>query len=263
MTTQRADLRGLVDEMRAALPEGYRDGVLARIEGWANRLDALSAPGEPVAWEVRDAVGHVGFRQSAESATLLVAYHDSGEGGVMPRYQGTCVITPLYLSPHAHAEDEACPDCGGKGCVECDGPEHRSAAPAPVKVATVACEYDGWDRNCSVHGGARTTPANDAPCSLSAAPVPVPAAERGNEPALSMSMFASKADYDAAVAASALRGTVDDAMVERAAIAVYEAMPFDGKGDKPKWVERGNSLKQGEARQFARAALQAALKEGK
>ena len=44
-------------------------------------------------------------------------------------------LLALYLSPHAHAEGEACPDCGGRGCVECDGPEHRSAAPVPVPAA--------------------------------------------------------------------------------------------------------------------------------
>lgn len=60
-------------------------------------------------------------------------------------------------------------------------------------------------------------------------------------------------------------GGVTEEMVERAARAVYERMPFDGDAQykvKPPWVERGNSLKQDEARRYARAALEAALGEG-
>lgn len=52
---------------------------------------------------------------------------------------------------------------------------------------------------------------------------------------------------------------VDEAMVERAAKQVYALMPYDGEGEKPAWVDRGNSLKQDEARRYARAALTAAL----
>ena len=46
-------------------------------------------------------------------------------------------------------------------------------------------------------------------------------------------------------------------MVERVARVVYELMPFDGKypDSKPDWVDGGNSLKQGEARRYARAAI--------
>jgi len=33
-----------------------------------------------------------------------------------------------YWEAHdGKARPEQCPECGGKGCVECDGPEHRSA----------------------------------------------------------------------------------------------------------------------------------------
>ncbi len=46
-------------------------------------------------------------------------------------------------------------------------------------------------------------------------------------------------------------------MVERVAKAVYEALTYEAVGVKPKWVERGNSLKQGEARKYARAAIEA------
>jgi hypothetical protein len=47
--------------------------------------------------------------------------------------------------------------------------------------------------------------------------------------------------------------------VEERAKAIYEAMPFDGPAgeEKPDWVPGGNSLKQAEARQAARHALQA------
>jgi len=45
--------------------------------------------------------------------------------------------------------------------------------------------------------------------------------------------------------------------LEKAARAIYDMMPFDGVGSekKPAWVEGGNSLKQDEARRYARAAL--------
>jgi hypothetical protein len=45
--------------------------------------------------------------------------------------------------------------------------------------------------------------------------------------------------------------------LEKAARAIYDIMPFDGVGSekKPAWVEGGNSLKQDEARRYARAAL--------
>lgn len=42
---------------------------------------------------------------------------------------------------------------------------------------------------------------------------------------------------------------------ERAAKAIYERIPYDGAGKKPKWVNGGNSTKQEEARGYARAAL--------
>lgn len=37
---------------------------------------------------------------------------------------------------------------------------------------------------------------------------------------------------------------------------IYNEMPFDGIGEKPEWVQRGNSLKQDEARQYARVFLE-------
>ena len=50
--------------------------------------------------------------------------------------------------------------------------------------------------------------------------------------------------------------------LEKAARAIYDMMPFDGVGSekKPAWVEGGNSLKQDEARRYARAAVVAVLK---
>ena len=50
--------------------------------------------------------------------------------------------------------------------------------------------------------------------------------------------------------------------LEKAARAIYDMMPFDGVGSekKPAWVEGGNSLKQDEARRYARAAAVAVLK---
>jgi hypothetical protein len=52
-------------------------------------------------------------------------------------------------------------------------------------------------------------------------------------------------------------------LVESVARAIYELMPFDDRGglaEKPAWVEGGNSLKQDEARRYARAAVVAVLK---
>jgi hypothetical protein len=51
--------------------------------------------------------------------------------------------------------------------------------------------------------------------------------------------------------------------LEKAARAIYDMMPFDGVGSekKPAWQEGGNSLKQDEARRYARAAVVAVLKE--
>jgi len=50
---------------------------------------------------------------------------------------------------------------------------------------------------------------------------------------------------------------VDAATVERVAAAIYDLMPYDGlQGtQKPKWQDGGNSNKQYEAREKARAAL--------
>lgn len=45
--------------------------------------------------------------------------------------------------------------------------------------------------------------------------------------------------------------------LERAAEAVYNVMPFGPVGGKPAWVPGGNSLKQSEARMYARAVLAA------
>ena len=52
--------------------------------------------------------------------------------------------------------------------------------------------------------------------------------------------------------------------LEKAARAIYDIMPFDGVGSekKPAWQEGGNSLKQDEARQYARVALKAQEKNG-
>lgn len=47
------------------------------------------------------------------------------------------------------------------------------------------------------------------------------------------------------------------AAVEKRAEQVYDAMPYDGSDAKPAWVPGGNSLKQDEARQLARAELAA------
>lgn len=73
-------------------------------------------------------------------------------------------------------------------------------------------------------------------------------------------------DYEAALIAKHLRrltsGAAEDAArwrrhdpeIEREAEAIYNAMPYDGKGQKPAWVPHGNSLKQDEARDAARRA---------
>ena len=38
------------------------------------------------------------------------------------------IVLSIRSRPH---DAPACPDCEGKGCVECDGPEHRNASPQP------------------------------------------------------------------------------------------------------------------------------------
>lgn len=40
-------------------------------------------------------------------------------------------------------------------------------------------------------------------------------------------------------------------LIERAAMAVYDSMPYDGVGVKPLWTTGGNSDKQEEARLYA------------
>jgi hypothetical protein len=52
---------------------------------------------------------------------------------------------------------------------------------------------------------------------------------------------------------------VEEEQIEQRAQAIYDAMPFDGVGarEKPAWVPQGNSLKQDEARQLARAERKA------
>lgn len=45
-------------------------------------------------------------------------------------------------------------------------------------------------------------------------------------------------------------------MQEAVAAAIYERMPFAGVGVKPPWKLNGNSLKQDEARMYARAAIE-------
>jgi hypothetical protein len=44
-------------------------------------------------------------------------------------------------------------------------------------------------------------------------------------------------------------------LVEFYAKAIYGAMEYDGPGEKPEWVPNGNSLKQDEARRYARAVI--------
>ena len=48
-----------------------------------------------------------------------------------------------------------------------------------------------------------------------------------------------------------------DNIREVIARAIYEDMPYDGKGEKPAWVPLGNSFKQDEARCKADAILSA------
>jgi hypothetical protein len=59
---------------------------------------------------------------------------------------------------------------------------------------------------------------------------------------------------------AASKAPAEDELVESLAISIYAVMPYDGAGDKPVWVLRGNSLKQEEARRVARGALTAALR---
>lgn len=64
-----------------------------------------------------------------------------------------------------------------------------------------------------------------------------------------------RAELDALTAAlgadAAQVGRRHDPAIERAAKAIYDAMPYDEKGVKPAWVPHGNSLKQDEARALA------------
>jgi len=46
-----------------------------------------------------------------------------------------------------------------------------------------------------------------------------------------------------------------EALVEQVAKAIYDQFSYTENGVKPKWVEKGNSLKQDEARKLAREAL--------
>lgn len=66
--------------------------------------------------------------------------------------------------------------------------------------------------------------------------------------------FLSRAVYDHMLAAAP---ATPDELVERVARHVYAAMPFDGASHliKPTWVEGGNSHRQAEARDAARAII--------
>lgn len=46
-------------------------------------------------------------------------------------------------------------------------------------------------------------------------------------------------------------------MIERVAMIFYNLIPHDGAGERPEWVAGGNSFKQDEARQYARAVIKA------
>ena len=74
---------------------------------------------------------------------------------------------------------------------------------------------------------------------------------------------AKEGDVSCRIAALQAQGSESEPdKLEKAARAIYDMMPFDGVGSekKPAWVEGGNSLKQDEARRYARAAAVAVLK---
>lgn len=52
-----------------------------------------------------------------------------------------------------------------------------------------------------------------------------------------------------------MKPTPTPEMIEVAAEAIYNLFTYDEPGEKPKWVERGNSFKQEDARRYASAAL--------
>ena len=98
MTTQRADLRGLVERLEKRVRQTDNHPV-ERVAGMADAfreviadIAALSAPGEPVAWMVHQKGSEFPcFTAIKATAEWL---KDSGD-----------VVTPLFaLSPHAHAE---------------------------------------------------------------------------------------------------------------------------------------------------------------
>ena len=156
MTTQRADLRDLVEQMATRATQLHMCSshphltcAGCELGDWVVRFTtALSAPGEPVAWMYRSKLNGV-------------LYFSAGR---MDRNEGW-YETPLYLSPHAHAEggeyerafkrlvEHLAPT--GQDLAGLD-PEHLAdllirtdeamLTPAPVKVATECpdCEGRGW-----------------------------------------------------------------------------------------------------------------------
>lgn len=52
-----------------------------------------------------------------------------------------------------------------------------------------------------------------------------------------------------------MKPTPTPEMIEAAAEAIYNLFTYDEPGEKPKWIERGNSFKQEDARRYAAAAL--------
>jgi hypothetical protein len=52
---------------------------------------------------------------------------------------------------------------------------------------------------------------------------------------------------------------IPDEVIEPIAKEIYDALPYDCKGEKPAWVPRGNNIKQEDCRVKARAAITAAL----
>ena len=97
--------------------------------GPAGALEAAAARirnGEEY-YSVLEDFGFVSVGPHEPREPLIAAYH-----ALTPAPVKVAASQDPLAGGELPGPDENCPDCEGHGCVECDGPEHRSAVPVPA-----------------------------------------------------------------------------------------------------------------------------------
>lgn len=67
-------------------------------------------------------------RRLREALEAVLATWDNADGVVIVDEQERVIQNARAAISAEHRSEEPCPDCEGSGCVECDGPGHRSRA---------------------------------------------------------------------------------------------------------------------------------------